>query len=285
MSLASARLWPGFAAGLGVTDSYRDTGTVFVGVDAADGAELDRQLKLYRDYGLPCEPLTRSQVREHVPLLSPSVSSGLLARADHQVDTRAVHAALLSACRDAGVDVVPRAVADADGVAADLLVVAAGSWSARLLGLPVRPVRGQVLRLRGPDELGYTVRARVRGRTVYIVPRASGEVVLGATQQDRGFDTTATAGDTHTLLRDAIEVLPELAEYELVEVNVGLRPGTPDNAPMLGRTDDPRIVAATGHFRQGILLAPITATLIADLVTTGEAPEALLPFAPSRFHN
>lgn len=283
LALASARLWPEFAEGLGITDAYRDTGTVFVGVDAADAAELDRQLKLYREFGLPCEALTRGQVREYVPLLSPSVSSGLLAATDHQVDTRRVHAALLAACRDAGVGLVPEAVTDVNTVDAELLVVAAGSWSAPLLNLPVRPVRGQVVRLRGPDELGYTVRARVRGRTVYIVPRASGEVVLGATQDDRGFDAVPTAGDTHTLLRDTLEVLPELAEYELAEVNVGLRPGTPDNAPFLGRTASPRVIAATGHFRQGVLLAPVTARLIADLITTGEVPEALNPFDPLRF--
>ncbi|ADD40623.1 glycine oxidase ThiO [Stackebrandtia nassauensis] len=283
LSLASAKLWPEFAAGLGITDAYRDTGTIFVGVDAADAAELDRQLKLYRDYGLACQPLSAAEARQHIPLLSPSVSKGLLAATDHQVDTRRVHAALLEACRAAGVNFVPRRVTDPSTVDAGLLVVAAGSWSAKLLGLPVRPVRGQVVRLRGPDELGYTVRARVRGRTVYVVPRASGEVVIGATQDDRGFDTAATAGDTNALLRDTLEVLPELAEYELAEVNVGLRPGTPDNAPLLGRTADPRVVAATGHFRQGILLAPITAALIGDLIATGTVPEALKPFDPLRF--
>ncbi|MGH8879978.1 MAG: glycine oxidase ThiO [Stackebrandtia sp.] len=285
LALASVRLWPGFAAGLGVTDAYRDTGTVFVGVDAADAAELERQRELYSAWGLACEPLSASQVREYVPLLSPSVSRGLLAATDHQVDSRRVHAALLDAARAAGVDFVAEAVSDTGTVAAELVVVAAGSWSRTLLDLPVRPVRGQVLRLRGPDELGYTVRARVRGRTVYIVPRASGEVVVGATEDDRGFDTAATAGDTQALLRDALEVLPELAEYELAEVNVGLRPGTPDNAPLLGPTADPRVVAATGHYRQGILLAPITAQLIAELITTGATPTALKPFDPLRFQN
>lgn len=284
LALASARLWPEYAAGLGVAEAYRDCGTVFVGVDAADAAELERQLELYRGWGLPCEPLTRGEVRRLLPLLSPSVSAGLLARDDHQVDPRRVHAALLAACREAKVDFIPRAVRSVDTVDAQLLVVAAGSWSSRLAGLPVRPVRGQVVRLRGPGELDRIVRARVRGRTVYIVPRASGEVVLGATQDDRGFDTAPTAGDTHALLRDALEVLPELAEYELAEVNVGLRPGTPDNAPLLGRTGDPRVIAATGHYRQGVLLAPITARLIADLITTGEVPAELGPFDPLRFN-
>ena len=283
LALASARLWPDFAAGLGVADAYRDTGTVFVGIDAGDAGELERQLALYHAWGLACESLSAERVREFVPLLSARVSRGLLAAADHQVDSRRVHVALLEAAYTAGVVFVAEPVSRPGDLAADRVVVAAGSRSSELVDVPVRPVRGQVLRLRGPDELRYTVRARVRGRTVYIVPRASGEVVVGATEEDRGFDTAANTGDTHTLLHDALEVVPELAEYELAEVNVGLRPGTPDNAPLLGPTADPRIIAATGHYRQGILLAPITAELITDLVTGGETPESLKPFDPLRF--
>ena len=173
-------------------------------------------------------------------------------------------------------------------LAAGTVVLAAGCWSGGLGGLaaealpPVRPVKGQLLYLRGPA--GQPLCSRnVRGLEVYVVPRGDGRVVVGATVEEQGFDTTMTAGAVHDLLRAALELLPDAAELELAETVVGLRPGSPDNAPMLGPAGPDGLVVATGHYRNGILLTPVTADAIAELLATGRVPEAIAPFAPGRF--
>lgn len=283
LSLASCAMWPAFAAELGVDVGYRETGSLIVALDAGDRAELDRRHAFYRELGLPAERLTATETRRLEPLLSPRIGGGLMAAGDHQVDPRRLHTALLDAATASGAHLVHRHVDDPSTVDADHVVIAAGTHSGPLLGAAVRPVQGQVLRLRGPAELGTVVRATVNGNPVYALPRADGEVVVGATSAERGFDLTPRAGDAYELLRDAITVIPELAEYELREHTVGLRPGTLDNAPLLGRTGDPRVIAATGHYRNGILLAPVTGALITELIATGRTPEALEPFDPRRF--
>jgi glycine oxidase len=162
-------------------------------------------------------------------------------------------------------------------------VFAAGHATADLVpGLPVRPVKGQILRLRGDPLLSHVIRGHVAGRSVYIVPRPDGEVVVGATEEERGVDTTVTAGGVLDLLRPAVALVPALAEYELVETAAGLRPGTPDNAPLVGLVR-PGVAVATGHYRDGVLLAPITADAIVSLVDTGEVPALFTPFHPHRF--
>jgi glycine oxidase len=168
--------------------------------------------------------------------------------------------ALIEGCRLAGVMFIAErldAVADDD----PLTVVAAGCWSGAIAGVdvPIRPVKGQLLRLRGKAGLERVV----RGLDVYIVPRPDGEVVVGATAEERGFDTMPTAGAVHDLLRDAIELVPDIAELELAEVNVGLRPATPDNHPVIERRDN--MIVATGHYRNGVLLAPLTADMVLEL--------------------
>ncbi len=163
------------------------------------------------------------------------------------------------------------------------VVVAAGAWTGKLLGLPVRPVKGQILRLNGPRGLlRLPVRGVVRGSSVYAVPRSDGEIVVGATQEEQGFDTRVTAGGVHELLRDALTLLPGLSEIDLVETWAGLRPGTPDNAPIIGVGDD-GIVYATGHYRNGILTAPITAAAVSALVQGHDPPVDLSSFGPGRF--
>jgi glycine oxidase len=167
-------------------------------------------------------------------------------------------------------------------------VLAAGCWSGRLGGLaaealpPVRPVKGQLLYLRGPADQPLCSR-NVRGLEVYVVPRGDGRVVVGATVEEQGFDTTVTAGAVHDLLRSALELLPDVVELELLETVVGLRPGSPDNAPMLGPAGPEGLVVATGHYRNGILLTPVTADAIAELLATGQVPELIAPFTPGRF--
>jgi glycine oxidase len=180
---------------------------------------------------------------------------------------------------------------DGTSVSAATVVLAAGAWSAQVPGVPaevsppVRPVKGQTLRLRLPGEprLSHVVRATVKGAPVYVVPRADGQLVVGASSEEAGFDVSPRAGAVYELLRDAQSVLPELGEAVLDEVCTGLRPGTPDNAPIVGASGLPGLVHATGHYRNGILLTPVTADAIADLIATGTMPAALSPFGPDRF--
>jgi glycine oxidase len=180
---------------------------------------------------------------------------------------------------------VPVEEADRDGVlaggrrvAAGTVVVAAGCWSGAFAGAPpIRPVKGQIIRLRG-EPLSERL---VRTPRCYVVSRGDGDVIVGATVEERGFDTSVTAGGVHRLLEAAWEVLPEVEELELVEATARLRPGSPDNAPAIGERDG--VVWATGHYRNGVLLAPITAQAVADLVTHRPPPDAVLPFAPARF--
>ncbi|MET0422949.1 MAG: glycine oxidase ThiO [Actinoplanes sp.] len=271
---ASAARWPGFAASLGVDVGYDDAGTLSVAVTADDVAEAAR---VWTRQQLPL--LRSSELREREPALSPRVRVGVHAPAERQVDPRLVVAALRERL---GGRVVPKRIDSLDDVDADTVVVAAGCGTAALTGLPVRPVKGQVLRLRGaPGLLRHVIDANVDGRPVYLVPRRDGEIVVGATQEERS-DRTVTAGGVYELLRAAIELVPELAELALTETCVGHRPGTPDNAPLLGRLDE-RVIVAAGHHRNGVLLTPITADLIADLVLTGVADPMLAPFSPGRF--
>jgi len=173
------------------------------------------------------------------------------------------------------------------------VVVAAGCASSAVAGLPeqvraaVRPVKGQLLRLRHPDGMppviSRTIRAMVRGADVYLVPRADGEVIVGATQEERGPDRTVTAGAVHDLLHDAMSVVPVTSELILAETCAGLRPGTPDNGPMVGGFGVDGLLLATGHYRNGILMSPVTADAIVACLT-GQPPAAQWePFTPERF--
>lgn len=184
-------------------------------------------------------------------------------------------------------------LADGTAVSAGQVVLAAGSLSGKLAGVPegvappVRPVKGQVVRLTVPRAfapfLSRTMRAVVRGQDLYLVPRENGELVVGATSEEMGWDTTVTAGGVYELLRDAHELVPGITELPLTETLAGLRPATPDNAPVLGPTTLPGLLVATGHHRNGVLLTPVTGDAMAHALTTGELPEWARPFAPSRF--
>ncbi|GAA2620491.1 glycine oxidase ThiO [Paractinoplanes durhamensis] len=266
--------WPAFAAELGVDVGYDDTGTLSLAMTADDLAAAAR------DWTRQKLPLLRpSELREREPALSPRVRAGVYSPAERQVDPRRVVAALRDRLADR---IVSKRIVDLSEVAAPTVIVAAGCGTAALTGLPIRPVKGQVLRLRGePGLLRHVLEAAVDGRHVYVVPRADGEIVVGATQEERT-DRTVTAGGVHELLRAAIELVPDLAECALVETVAGHRPGTPDNAPLLGRHDE-RVIVAAGHFRNGVLLAPITADLIAGLVLDEVADPLLHHFTPGRF--
>ncbi|GIF63455.1 glycine oxidase ThiO [Asanoa ishikariensis] len=299
LSRESLARYPAFLADLGGDVDLRTAGTLEVGFDADDMAALDRLHAYYLESGLPVERLTGSQARRREPALSPRVRGALHAPSDHSVEPRSLHAALLAAAVDAGVHIdrsriaaltvdggraIGLRLADGTELTADTVVLALGAWSGSLPGappLPVRPVKGQILRLRGDTLLDGTIRALVRGQHVYLVPHGTdGGLVVGATSEELGFDPTVTAGAVHILLRDAIEVVPDVAELELVETLARWRPGTPDNAPLLGPSSLPGLVLATGHHRNGVLLTPATADAIAELLTEGALPSFAAPFAP-----
>ena len=303
---ASLACFPGFVAEVerdsGVAVELRTAGTLLVGFDADDMRALDELHAYQRELGLAASRHTAREARRREPALTPRLRGALHVPDDHSVDSRALHAGLLAAARAAGVRLVRSRVAGlrvADGratglrlqdgtdLAAATVVLALGAWSASLPGapaLPVRPVKGQILRLRGAAGLlDGTVRALVRGRQVYLVPHGRDGLVVGATVEEKGFDPAVTAGAVHDLLADAIEVVPGVAELELVETLARWRPGTPDNAPLLGPSALPGLVVATGHHRNGVLLTPVTADVIAELLATGVVPELAAPFVPERF--
>ncbi|MFJ6066191.1 glycine oxidase ThiO [Streptomyces tendae] len=315
LNLASARRYPEFAAELteltGHDLGYRRCGTLAVALDADDRAHLRELHALQQRSGLESEWLSGRECRRLEPMLAPGVRGGLRVDGDHQIDPRRLAHALLAACEREGVVlhrewaerlIVERGeratgVVTADGTAleAGQVVLAGGSLSGRLTGVPeavlppVRPVKGQVLRLAMPRTgvgaplLNRTVRAVVRGNHVYLVPRESGELVVGATSEELGWDTTVTAGGVYELLRDAHELVPGITELPLTETRAGLRPGSPDNAPLLGRTDLDGLLLATGHYRNGVLLTPVTGDVMGDVLTGGELPEEARPFSPRRF--
>jgi glycine oxidase len=285
--VASARQWGGFAAELARYGDvgYRTEGTLVVALTTDDHAEAARLWTYQASLGLPMTRLGAAQLREREPALHPRVRGGALA-GDYQADPRRLLATLRVAAGAERVRVVDRRVSAPELARLDAgtVVVAAGCGSAGLTGLPVRPVKGQVLRLRAPDGVPgfrHVIRGWADGRKVYLVPRTDGEVVVGATEEERT-DAVPTAGATLELLRAATDLVPELTEYALAEVCVGHRPGTPDNGPILGPLAD-RVVVATGHYRHGVLLAPVTADSIAELVATGTVPELIAPFTAARF--
>jgi glycine oxidase len=314
----SLRRYPEFIAELeratGRPAGFRSGGTLQVAYDSDDLAVLDELRALQDSFGVTTRQLTARQCREAEPMLDPSIRGGMLTTGDGSVDPRLLATALLQAATAAGARHVPlraaeiltsggraagAAMADGSQLAAGAVVLAAGWQSGTLAGLPagvappVRPVKGQILRLYStaatsaaglpPGLLQRTVRGIVRGSSVYLVPRDSGELVIGATQEELGADTTVTAGGLWELLRDARTLIPGITELAFGDVVAGLRPGTPDNAPVLGPSGLPGLVLATGHFRAGVLLAPVTADTIAHYLLTGE-PDPLWPaFAPTRF--
>ena len=309
LNLRSARRYPDFIEELeratGLPTGFDTRGTLAVAFDRDDRAVLAETAAYQRKLGLDSTELTGREARALEPMLAPGVQAGLLVERDHQVDNRLLHEALLAAAIGAGVQIhrsraelvvehdraIGLRLESGETLTADQTVLAAGCWSSEIPGLPpgalprVRPVRGQILRLAmgTPPLLGRTVRAMVRGSYVYLVPRAHGELVVGATTDELGFDTSVTAGGVYELLRDAHEVVPGITELSLVESRTGLRPGSPDNAPLLGPTALPGLIAATGHYRNGVLLTPVTADAIGTLLTDGALPEYAAPFSPERF--
>ncbi|MBV9922360.1 MAG: glycine oxidase ThiO [Pseudonocardia sp.] len=296
--LDSLRRWPRFAAELaaaaGRPPGLRRAGTVVAATGAGDRAELGSLAEFLGRLGREVDQLTGRELRRLEPALGPDVRGGLSVPGDLAVDNRAFLAALQAACDRVGVETIPRAVAvfedggvrlagDPDVVAADAVLLCAGAHSGLLhpaLATLVRPVKGEILRLahRGTalPPPTRTVRALVDGRPLYAVPRDDGGLVIGATQYEAGFDTDVTVAGVRDLLRDAERVLPAVAEFTLVETAAGLRPGSPDNRPLIGPLGNGLFVA-TGHGRNGMLLAPVTADAVVAVLDGGRGPSAADP--------
>lgn len=311
LNLESARVYPKFLAELSelsdVDPGYRRGGILLVAKDADDRAVLDELAGYQKTLGLDAESVSPARCRELEPLLTPGIRGGVLAGQDASIDNRRLGAALLEAATRSGARIVRRKVEEvvvvggrAEGVvfeggerlAAGCVVVAAGSYTPELGGIPseslppVRPVKGQLMILGVPETApapSTTIRGLVHGRNVYLVARGDGRVVVGGTVEEMGYDTRVTAGSLLDLLRDAYELIPTIVEYEVSETLAGLRPGSPDNAPLIGEGGIERLIYATGHFRNGILLAPVTAYAVAEIVATGDTPEYARPFSPLRF--
>jgi glycine oxidase len=298
LNLAAAERWPSFAAELGqasgIACGLRESGALVVAADRDDAEELQRLGQLHRSLGLPSRWISGRDARALEPGLSPRVRGAIDAPSDGHVDPVATVRALTEACRRASVELREQVevaelvgeggrvagVATATGrVAAGTVVVAAGAWSAGLAAHapPVRPVKGQIAALRAADP-ALAPRRIVRTPRCYLLAREDGRVVLGASVEERGFDRTTTADGVFHLLEAAREVLPDVGELEWRGVRAGLRPGTPDNLPAIGPGRVEGLVWATGHFRNGVLLAPLTADLVADLLDgTGDPPRAVDP--------
>jgi glycine oxidase len=307
MTLAAAELYPGFVAELeaasGMSSGYERHGALHIALDRDEAAELRRVHDLQRSLGLGAEWLPPRRCRELEPGLTPSFNGGVHAPEEAAVDPRRMSAALLAALAAEGVEVrsgveIGEALIDGERIAgvrtatgeelrAGAVVLATGAWSGTAPWLPesarppVRPVKGQILELRAVDGEAPCGRI-IASERVYLVPRPDGRLVAGATTEERGFDSVVTAGGVHELLREAYRLLPDVAEMELVESMAGLRPGTPDNLPLIGPGALDGLVLASGHYRNGILLAPLTGEAVAELLATGELPEAVAAAHPER---
>lgn len=310
LNRASLDRYPAFVAELeeasGREVGFRTCGTLAVARDRDEAEALERELAEREALGLPVERLLASEARRREPALAPTLRLALDVPGDHAVDPRLLAHALADAFTRAGGATISccggvRAVVVANGarvegvrladgrqVRASQVVLAAGAWAGGIDGLPdearvpLRPVKGQILRLRDPAGAGLLTRV-IRMQPGYLVPRGDGRYVLGATMEERGFDRTTTAGGAFELLRDAIELVPGVGELAIEEVAAGLRPATPDNAPALGPGALAGLHWAVGHFRHGILLAPISADLVAAGLAGEQLPALAAPFAPGRF--
>lgn len=310
LNRASADSYPAFVQELessaGMAVGYRTEGTILAAWDAADLAQLADLHAFHRSLGIATDMLTSRELRRLEPGTAPGLPGALFAPDDHQVDNRLLHQALRKAAERTGARVVAGQVRalrvehgrargvfldDGGALDADQVVLAGGAWSRGLDGIPepllppVRPVKGQTLRIRavGESPLTRTVRAKVKGISVYIVPRSDSQLVIGASSEETGFGVEPRVGAIHDLLRDAIAVVPELAEAVWVEVSTSLRPGTPDNGPLIGASGLDGLIVATGHYRNGILLTPITAAAVAALLRGDAVPAPVGDFAADRF--
>jgi glycine oxidase len=308
LGMRSLELYPQFVDRLesqsGRQVDYRDDGTLVVAVDRDDAKALDHIHEYHEELGLGADRLTGQEARELEPGLAPSTHGGLLCRSDHQIDPERLVDALLDGFREAGGTLrtdTPVAGVDLDGArprivpeeqapaAFDTVVVCAGVWSNEIDGLPddalphLRPVRGQMLAidLGDPPICEHVLRVPDPSQQdVYLAPKSSGRLLVGATAEERGFDPHLTAGGVFELLRGAWEAVPGIYDQDILDMWTGFRPTTLDEKPVIGPTDDDRLWVAVGHGRGGILQTPVTAHSVAEAMETGTIPSAIEDFTP-----
>ncbi len=307
LNRASQLSWPGFAAELeavsGQSVDLRRDGTLMVALNRDDAAQLRHTYDFQREHGIELEWLSGAQTRAREGFLHPNIAAGVFCADDHQVENRKLVRALRAAFLAAGGilhEHTPVASLDIEGgavkgvqladrrVAADVVVLAAGAWSGEIAGLPqaarppIRPIKGQMLALR-MDPAAPLLRHVVWTPRVYLVPRDDGRLIVGATTEERGFDASLTAGGVMVLLEGAWRAVPGIEELAIDEIWAGFRPGSRDDAPVLGPGEIDGLVYATGHHRNGILLTPVTANAVADYILTGALAEVIRPFSIARF--
>jgi glycine oxidase len=300
--------WPNFAAELervtGISVDLRREGILMIALTADDQARLQHNLEFQRRLGLPLEWIGAAELRRREPHLGSTLAGAVYSPQDHQVDNRKLVTALRAAAERAGATIREHqsvlgiviagerahgiTLADGTEVAADAVVLAAGAWSRTIEGVapalrpPVRPLKGQAIALQ-MDPAAPLIRHVCWAPGVYMVPRNDGRLILGATVEEKGFDPNLTAGGVLALLEAAWRAVPAVEELPIAEMWVGHRPGSRDDAPILGPSAVPGLIYATGHHRNGILLAPVTANFIASAVVDGIVAPAIAPFGVDRF--
>ena len=303
LCLRSRAMYPTFADEIrsisGIDSQYRDEGSLFLTFDESEAAAIERWTTWQTEAGLAIERLAIDTIQRLEPSVTKAATGAVFVPGDHQIDNRLLMNALEVAARRAGVEVIEDKGADSLSVegsriagvvcgheryTAGSVVIAAGCWSSALLetaGLIIRvtPARGQMIAVKG-DRL--PIRSLVHSKRCYLVPRSDGRVLIGATVEYVGFEKGVTAGGIRSLLDAAIELVPEIGGFEIVETWSGLRPDTVDHLPVLGPVGPDNLFLSTGHFRNGILLAPVTAVLISDAIINGRMPDELMPFSATR---
>jgi glycine oxidase len=307
LTLESQRMWRGFArelkAASGISVEYRDEGTIVLALTRDDAEHLRHTYDFQKSLGLELQWLSGAEARRREPHLRPGIPAAVFSPRDHQVENRRLAQGLGEAARRAGVVLrehlavreveiaggrVRAVVTDHGRDPADVVILAAGAWSREIAGIPsaylppVRPIKGQMLALR-MDPSAPLLRHVIWAPRSYLVPRQDGRLVIGATVEERGFDDKLTAGGLLALLEGAWRAVPTIEELPIAETWVGFRPGSRDDAPMLGPSGIDGLVIATGHHRNGILLTPLTVDTISAYVLTGRLPEIVEPFTPERF--
>jgi glycine oxidase len=302
LSVGSLALWPGFARELeeesGIDVEYRTDGAIYLAVDETERQQIDGWLALKGNSESDPRAVPAAELASLEPEISAGLADGIFFPGDHQVDNRLVMRALSAVIRDRGAEVLEGRAVDAlsvtsgriDGLIVDgeridcgKVVIAAGCWSSSLaatagLNLPLVPARGQMLAVRGPN-----LTRVVHGAGCYLVPRCDGRLLIGATVEYAGFERAVTVAGLRSLFDAAVRLVPSIESSVVVESWSGLRPDTPDHLPILGASGIRGLTLATGHFRNGILLAPITAQLVAEAVLSGRFSGELAPFSLHRF--
>ncbi len=302
LCIASRGLYPRFAQEIeesaGQSVGYRRDGSLLVALDEKQEEELRQIYRTQVAHGYKLQPLTRAEVLGRAPQLSPEIRSGLFVPDDHWIDNQRLMSALLKACEHAGVKVQAgcparelstergrvQCIVTQDGLPyfADKFVLAAGCWSGEVVGWPNSPLipcAGQMMELEVCRDFPFVVRAGMH----YLVPRPELHMLLGTTAEYRGFEKAVTARGLCSILEEALRLAPQVAECRFLRAWCGLRPDTPDHLPLLGYGEAENLIFATGHFRNGILLAPVTAEIVTDLVLTGKTSRPLEAYRPTRF--